>query len=141
MNTKTNEVNKITQKVRPLQVGGHTEYTMGQSFLEGLAIIQSEKSKNNLKTEKKVKPVPLYRPGGLAFRAIREKLNLTQNEFANLLRISSETLSSWERGINRPRFHSLLGIKASLPVEYAALLKVEDFGYHVQHPQEPKDTD
>ena len=53
MNTKTNEVNKITQKVRPLQVGGHTEYTMGQSFLEGLAIIQSEKSKNNLKTEKK----------------------------------------------------------------------------------------
>lgn len=118
-------------KSKLIQVGETNEYTLGQSFLEGLKIIQNKKSK--LKIKKTENVLPLYKTGGLALKTVRKKFNLSQNEFAKLLRISSATLSTWERGISRPRFHSLLGIKSSLPVDCAELLRVENFGYCVPH--------
>jgi len=51
-------------------------------------------------------------------RKQREKLELSQEGLARLLRVSWITVSRWERGVPRPSYLSLKGIEAVLH-EYA----------------------
>ena len=40
---------------------------------------------------------------GTNIRKLRDKLNLTQDEFADLIGVAVFTVSRWERGKSRPR--------------------------------------
>ena len=51
-------------------------------------------------------------------RELRDKLRLTQAEFAARIGVSSITISRWERGVNRPVLLGLLGlVKAKRQLE------------------------
>ena len=48
------------------------------------------------------------------FRALREKLNLSQEEMAHVLGVSFSTVSLWERGLRRITPLTAQGIRAVL---------------------------
>ncbi len=134
-NKQTNPVLQIypSTETQDSHYADLSDITMEERFLKGLKTIQDRKKREEIKKEKKNKPAP-YIKGGQVLAAIRAKLSLSQREMSNLLQIADATLSSWENGINRPRFHSLLGIKSVLPAEYGELIKLEDFGYRIKNP-------
>lgn len=49
-------------------------------------------------------PPPLYRPEEV--RGLRNRLQLSQRDFANLLAVSPKTVQSWEQGLRVPRYSS-----------------------------------
>ncbi|NSW92878.1 MAG: helix-turn-helix domain-containing protein [Firmicutes bacterium] len=48
-----------------------------------------------------IKPLPQYQ--GKEIKEIRQKLNLTQTSFANIMGVSKKTIEAWEAGINIPQ--------------------------------------
>ena len=57
----------------------------------------------------------VYAPGDI--KSVREKLELSQSGFANILHVSTRTLQAWEQGLRRPSgaAQALLAIAALRP--------------------------
>lgn len=73
-----------------------SERNIGLEILEGIQEIKEFKAgKRTLKTTRFSEPSPP--------KTIREKLNLSQMEFANLLGVSVRTLQDWEQGRRHPK--------------------------------------
>jgi putative transcriptional regulator len=62
-----------------------------ESVREGGAILRREK-----------KPARRFEVGPAGIRAIRERTNLSQSEFASLIGVSVKTLQNWEQERRRP---------------------------------------
>jgi len=74
-----------------------------------------------------IDPVEKYKSAEI--KRIREKLNLTQYEFANLMGVSQYTIESWESGRSKPngsacRLFSMMKNDIDLPVKYNIIQKV-----------------
>jgi len=67
-------------------------------FKKLLASIKQAKKNQGLGN----KGSPVFRYEPLKVRAIREKLNLTQAKFADMLRVSLATIRNWEQGRTYP---------------------------------------
>lgn len=122
-------------------VHSHSEVDKVQNEL--LEIFQTLKKQSSAEEQAEAP----WKQGGEAFKAVRRKLGLNQENFAKLLRMSKTTLSSWETGAFRPRFQTLLGIIYQLSdfgrtigePGIGNLLKVEDFGYGRKKQDEDND--
>mgnify|MGYP002577641217 CR=1 FL=1 len=67
---------------------------------------------------------------GQRVRALREESNLTQEQLAEKIGVSIETISSIERGIKMPRLQNFVAIANQLGVSADELLQDElDFGF------------
>lgn len=62
------------------------------SVREGAAILRGDKN-----------PSRSFEIGRQDIKAVRERLNLSQREFAALLGISTDNLQNWEQGRRKPR--------------------------------------
>lgn len=70
-----------------------SEESFRESLREGLKYLRGEKSK--------VKVSTLFIPLGAGdVKAARKVLNVTQTQFAKLIRVSPETVRKWEQGKN-----------------------------------------
>ena len=73
-----------------------TKRDIGQEILEGVREIKAFKKGNvSLKTHVLSDPSPPKR--------IREKLRLSQSEFADLMGVSRRTIQDWEQGRRKPQ--------------------------------------
>ena len=78
-----------------------------ESLKEAAAIAKGEKEaarRTVWRLDKKGKPVMLRLETDQApdVRMLREKLDLSQSEFANLIKVSVRTLQNWEQGNRHP---------------------------------------
>ncbi|MCI5150517.1 MAG: helix-turn-helix domain-containing protein [Candidatus Electrothrix sp. MAN1_4] len=92
------------------------ERNIGLEILEGVKEIKEYKKGNlSLKTFRLSEPSPL--------RTIREKLQLSQIAFANLMGVSVSTLQDWEQGRRNPTgpAKSLLRIAEQNPDAFLAV--------------------
>ena len=78
-----------------------------ESLKEAVAIAKGEKEAARRTVwgfDEKGKPVVLRREAAQTpdVKVIREKLDLSQSEFANLIKVSVRTLQNWEQGSRHP---------------------------------------
>jgi putative transcriptional regulator len=78
-----------------------------ESLKEAVVIAKGEKEaarRTVWGVDKKGKPVMLRRETAQTpdVKIIREKLDLSQSEFANLIKVSVRTLQNWEQGSRHP---------------------------------------
>lgn len=82
-----------------------TSKEVSGSIIKGLnqAIEHSLGDKSNVVSEHKylISPLPTYKSEEI--KAIRKKLKLTQNIFAQVMGVSSKTVEAWESGKNIPQ--------------------------------------
>jgi len=72
-----------------------SERDIGQEILEGIQEIKAHKAgKKTLRTHTLEAPAPV--------RVIRNKLKLSQSEFAALMGVSVRTIQDWEQGRRKP---------------------------------------
>lgn len=64
---------------------------------------------------------------GNTLRTLRKRMNYTQEEFANKLNVSQNTISNWENGLREPdSIDVLLNIAEALNVSVDSLVNDED---------------
>ncbi len=63
---------------------------------------------------------------GVQIRKYRERLKISQKEFAKMIGVSNSCLSNWEKGLNRPDIDTLVVISKALQVSPCTLLEVDD---------------
>lgn len=93
-----------------------SERNIGLEILEGIKEIKAfKKGKGSLRTTPLSDPSPPQK--------IREKLNLSQAAFANLMGVSVRTLQDWEQGRRHPRgpAKSLLRIAEQHPKAFLSI--------------------
>lgn len=92
------------------------ERNIGLEILEGLKEIKEYKRGNT-----QLRVVQLSEPSSA--KKIREKLQLSQNAFANLMGVSVRTLQDWEQGRRNPKgpAKSLLRIAEQNPEAFLAI--------------------
>lgn len=62
---------------------------------------------------------------GHNIKRLRTKKNITQDEMAEALHVSRQTISNWERGKNEPNLEMLSSICAFFQVELSELIEVQ----------------
>lgn len=73
----------------------------------------------------KLKPGRVFRFKPADIKAVREKLNVSQSEFALMIGVSVSTLQNWEQGRRRPEgpARALLKVAAENPEAVAEALR------------------
>lgn len=61
---------------------------------------------------------------GAKIKMYREKLSLSQKEFASLIGVSNSRVSNWEQGLNRPDVDKLSAICETLHISADELLDI-----------------
>lgn len=80
-----------------------SKYTVAEGIKAGIrSCIDYEKGNKKAarKVVIKIKPVQKYTAAEI--KAVRDKTNLTQQLFSNVLGVSVRTVEAWERGVNQP---------------------------------------
>ena len=73
------------------------------SVIKGLnEAIDLEKGKTNGSRRRIIKILPLPKYTGVQVKEIRNRLDLTQSVFAELMGVSAKTVEAWEAGKNIP---------------------------------------
>ena len=60
---------------------------------------------------------------GQLIRTVRQEKNMTQNQLAELLRVTDKAISKWERGLGLPDISLLPELSAALELDMEKLLE------------------
>jgi putative transcriptional regulator len=83
----------------PPQADGKEVVIMKKEYFNKL--VTSIKEAGEIKAGSR-KPIRMYEIKAPEIRSVREKLNVSQNEFALLIGVSVRTLQNWEQGRRKP---------------------------------------
>jgi transcriptional regulator with XRE-family HTH domain len=80
---------------------------------------------------------PMFEALGKILRAIREQKGLTQSELANEIKVHSQFVSNWERGLCAPPQHSFVKLNKALHIGPKTRRKISlalkrDFNFKMQ---------